>query len=63
MRYFDFFFFQRITECKYLNSTPRYTISFSCISFYLHALALDFLTQTAFRYHLIPSLIRGRNGR
>ena len=36
---------------------------FPYISFYSHALALDFLTLTVFEYLLIPSLIRERNGR
>lgn len=46
-----------------LNSIPILRPFFSYISFYSHALALDFLTLTVFEYLLIPSLIRERNGR
>lgn len=45
------------------NSIPILRSFFSYISFYSHALALDFLTLTVFEYLLIPSLIRERNGR
>lgn len=46
-----------------LHSHSTTVLFFSYISFYSHALALDFLTLTVFEYLLIPSLIRERNGR